>query len=110
MFSSSNPPAGPVYPRDPLEKHHDLAAIAEAWGVDWETARRAFIDEEGVLILGDEGRHDGKRPYLTIRIPDSVLHRVYATRTERRFHAPMPRTRTMISKSKSETSHPPFAA
>lgn len=87
MILRSNSLTGPVFPQDPLEKHYTLQAIAEIWGVDPETVRRTFIDEEGVLILGDPDRRDGKRSYLTIRVPESVLTRVYAKKTKRKFSA-----------------------
>jgi hypothetical protein len=77
-----------VYAGDPHETHYTVKEIAKEWRVDEETVRQAFIDEVGVLIIGDQERHDGKRAYLTIRIPESVLHRVYAERTARRFHLP----------------------
>lgn len=84
-FNSS---PGPVLLRDPLEAHYSLKQIAEKWGCDAETVRQAFIDEDGVLILGEETRNDGKRAYLTIRVPESILNQVYAKRTTRKFHNP----------------------
>jgi hypothetical protein len=77
---------------DPHETHYSVQQIAEEWGVDPETVRRVFIDEEGVLILGKKDRRDGKRVYLTVRIPESVLRRVYLERTKRNFHALRNRT------------------
>jgi hypothetical protein len=73
---------------DPLEEHYTLKEIGKLWKVDEETARKAFLDVGGVLIMGDQDRHDGKRAYLTIRVPKSVLEYVYRLRTTRRFHAP----------------------
>jgi hypothetical protein len=66
----------PLDPRDALERHYSLKQIADKWGWDPETVRQAFIDEDGVLILGNANRKDGKRAYLTIRVPESVLDRV----------------------------------
>jgi len=79
--------------------------VAEEWGVDAETVRRTFIDEEGVLILGDQLRRNGKRAYLTIRIPESVLKRVYSERTTRKFHGPRTRsTRNSAAGKKGQQS------
>ena len=83
MRFNSSP--SPVFPREPLETHYTLKQIAEKWGCDDETVRQTFIDEDGVLILGEQTRNDGKRAYLTIRVPESVLNRVYAERTKRQF-------------------------
>jgi hypothetical protein len=78
---------------DPFEEHYSLQEIAQKWGVDYETVRKEFIDREGVLILGDQERKDGKRAYLTIRVPRSLLEQVYRERTTRKFYAPRrPRT------------------
>jgi len=53
--------------------------IAEAWRVDISTVRRLFIDQPGVLKLGQSRR--GKRSYVTLRIPVSVAERVYKERS-----------------------------
>lgn len=74
--------------RNPHEPHFTLKEVAKEWRVDEETVRQMFIDEEGVLIFGEQDRRDGKRVYLTMRIPESVLNRVYAARTMRKFQAP----------------------
>jgi len=44
------------------------------------TVRRMFIDEPGVLKYGKASRHDGRRDYVTLRIPESVARRVYEQR------------------------------
>lgn len=72
---------------DPLEEHYSLQEIAQKWGVDYETVRKEFIDRNGVLVLGDQNRKDGKRAYLTIRVPRSLLEQVYRERTTRKFRA-----------------------
>jgi hypothetical protein len=104
-----SPNAGPgrfsAYPGDPHEAHYSVQQVAEEWGVDAETVRRTFIDEEGVLILGDQLRRNGKRAYLTIRIPESVLKRVYSERTTRKFHGPRTRsTRNSAAGKKGQQS------
>lgn len=57
--------------------------LAELWKFDESTIRRMFIDEPGVLIYGKEQRRDGRRDYVTLRIPESVVRRVYERRTRR---------------------------
>jgi hypothetical protein len=51
------------------------------WGFDHTTIRRMFIDEPGVLKEGKQVRRDGKRPYVSLRIPESVARRVYERKT-----------------------------
>lgn len=75
-------------PLDPLEPHYTLQEIAKEWKVDAETVRKEFINEPGVLVLGSQSRKDGKRNYVILRIPASVLKRVYERRTQRKFSAP----------------------
>lgn len=94
-------------PRDPLETHYTLKQIAEKWSCDDETVRQAFIDEDGVLILGNENRNDGKRTYLTIRVPESVLNRVYGERTKRQFHVPKRRISIRKPRAKRPSGNPP---
>jgi hypothetical protein len=44
------------------------------------TIRKLFLQEPGVIRFG-RGRHCGKRPYFTLRIPHSVAERVWARMT-----------------------------
>jgi len=83
MKRRSNPTDGPLYPQDPHEVHYTLGEIALEWNADPETVRNVFIDEPGVLNLGEIDRRDGIRQYLVLRIPASVLKRVYERRTQR---------------------------
>jgi len=39
-----------------------------------------FIEEPGVFVYGKERRRDGRRDYVTLRIPASVVERVYRRR------------------------------
>jgi hypothetical protein len=49
------------------------------WALSEKTVRRMFEDEDGVLNWGaPETRR--KRGYRTLRIPESVLHRVHRKR------------------------------
>jgi hypothetical protein len=66
-----------------IERHFTPQEIAESWVLDESTIRRIFIDEPGVLKLGKANRRDGKRDYVTLRIPQSVLQRVYQRRAGR---------------------------
>jgi hypothetical protein len=45
--------------------------------VSVSTALRMFQDRPGILKFGKAGRRDGKRDYVTIRIPESVFAQVY---------------------------------
>ena len=60
----------------PGERHFTPAEVAELWHFDVETIRRLFDNEPGVMVLQTLARR-GKRPYRTIRIPQSVLDRVH---------------------------------
>ena len=60
----------------PAERHYAPAEVAELWQFDVETIRRLFQAEAGVLVLQAPVRK-GRRPYKTIRIPQSVLERVH---------------------------------
>jgi len=65
-----------------LERHYTVAEIAELWHVDESTIRRIFQDEPGVLRVGTRLRSNrGQRSYISIRIPASVVERVYGNRT-----------------------------
>jgi hypothetical protein len=59
-----------------LERHFSPAELAEVWGVSYETIRNLFRSESCVLKIGERNpRH--KRPYLTVRIKESVAIRVH---------------------------------
>ena len=60
----------------PAERHYAAAQVAELWQFNVETIRRLFQDEPGVVVLQAPVRK-GRRPYKTIRIPQSVLERVH---------------------------------
>jgi MarR-like DNA-binding transcriptional regulator SgrR of sgrS sRNA len=64
----------------PLERHLTPKEIAELWQLDESTVRRIFIDEPGVLKIGATiGR--GRRSYVTLRIPETVLQRFHQERS-----------------------------
>jgi hypothetical protein len=60
----------------PVERHYAPSEVAQIWQFDVETIRRLFQDEPGVVVLQALIKK-GKRPYKTIRIPQSVLERVH---------------------------------
>ncbi len=64
-----------------FERHYTPEELAELWHFDESTIRRMFMDEPGVLTYGKESRHDGRRDYVTLRIPESVALRVHRKRS-----------------------------
>jgi hypothetical protein len=71
-----------------LEQHYSIPQIARQWSLSPNTVRRIFFNEPGVLRIGQPSRLLGgqkkkyKRHYFTLRIPESVLLRVQARRTQ----------------------------
>jgi hypothetical protein len=58
------------------EKHYSVIEIAKLWALSEKTVRKIFESEPGVIHwTADERLH--KRGYRTIRVPESVLHRVH---------------------------------
>jgi hypothetical protein len=58
------------------ERHYAVTEVAEMWNLSPDKVRDLFEHEPGVLVIGDRNpRH--KRRYLTLRIPQTVLQRVY---------------------------------
>jgi hypothetical protein len=63
------------------ERHYTASEIAEMWRLDASTVRRLFRDVPGVLKIGERGVRRGRqREHLTIRVPESVLHRFHRER------------------------------
>ena len=56
-----------------LEKHYTVDELAELWNLSRETIRRLFQDVPGVLAFGVDASYG--RPYITLRIPESVVIR-----------------------------------
>lgn len=65
---------------DPFERHFTAAELGALWKLDESTIRRMFQDEPGILKIGKSNRRDGKRDYVTLRIPEAVARRVYEER------------------------------
>lgn len=71
------PPSKPAMPASAaFEKHYCVSEVAELWGLSERTIRRIFTDEPGV-IKWESGETRYKRGYTTLRIPESVVHRVH---------------------------------
>ena len=65
----------------PFGRHFTAAELADLWKFDESTIRRMFQDEPGVFKIGKSKRRDGKRDYVTLRIPEAVALRVWQERT-----------------------------
>jgi hypothetical protein len=58
------------------EKHYSINEIAKLWALSEKTVRRIFQREPGVIHWSrEETLH--KRGYRTLRVPETVLHRVH---------------------------------
>jgi hypothetical protein len=58
------------------EPHYTVDEVAQLWKLSTDFVRRLFRDEPGVLVISPRQRK-GKRAYVTLRIPQSVLERVH---------------------------------
>ena len=58
-------------------QHYTVKDIGTMWKLSEDAVRKIFENEPGVLIFGEEKRNRYKRRYRTLRIPESVLERVY---------------------------------
>ena len=70
-----------VSPGFSFERHYTPKELAALWALDETTIRRLFYDEPGVLKIGKSNRRDGKRDYVSLRIPQSVALRVHRKRS-----------------------------
>ncbi len=64
-----------------FERHYNPKELASIWHLDQTTVRRLFQDQPGVLKVGKSNRRDGKRDYVSLRIPQSVAERVHRERS-----------------------------
>jgi len=62
------------------ERHFSVGTLAELWSYSEDTITRMFAELPGVLKIGTPGGR-GKRPRLTLRIPESIALKVYADKT-----------------------------
>jgi hypothetical protein len=58
------------------QHHYSADQVAKMWNLSPDTVRRLFHGEDGVLKIVRPGNRS-KRTYVTLRIPESVLNRVY---------------------------------
>ena len=58
------------------EKHYSVIEIAKLWALSEKTVRRIFEREPGVIHWSTEEKLH-KRGYRTLRVPETVLHRVH---------------------------------
>src|SRR5579871_765030 len=72
----SAPPLLQGSPSSSAERHYSVAEVSAAWNLSQDAVRKIFQNEPGVLVLGGQGSPHARK-YTTIRIPDSVLQRVY---------------------------------
>lgn len=63
------------------ERHYAVGEIGALWNLSSDAVRKLFQDEPGVLVLGDQASPHRRR-YTTLRIPESVLQRVYRRMTK----------------------------
>lgn len=64
------------------ERHYSVGEVGAMWRLSQDAVRRLFQDELGVLVLGDDQGSAHKRRYTTLRIPESVVQRVYRRMTK----------------------------
>jgi hypothetical protein len=55
-------------------KYYTVTELAIEWGLSTDVIRRRFVDEPGVIVISSS--RPGRRPYRTLRIPQSVAERV----------------------------------
>jgi hypothetical protein len=58
------------------ERHFTVHEIAESLNISYDSARRLFLDEPGVVVIASPPKKY-KRRHRTLRIPESVFERVY---------------------------------
>lgn len=66
-----------------LERHYSVQEIGELWQLSSTTVTRLFRDEPGVLKIGRDRPSRGRRNYMTLRVPESVVERVHRRLTVR---------------------------
>ena len=60
-----------------LEPHFSIKEVAVLWKLSPGVVRAIFRDRQDVLRIG-HGETRSKRGYTTLRIPQSIVERVYA--------------------------------
>jgi len=64
-------------PSTVVERHYTVKELAAIWRLSSSSIIRLFRDEPGVLKIGRERPLRGRRSYITLRIPESVVQRVH---------------------------------
>jgi hypothetical protein len=59
-----------------LEQHYTPLQIGQLWGLSARLVRETFRNEPGVMVV-DRPEQMHKRGYASLRIPESVMRRVY---------------------------------
>ena len=59
------------------ERHYTVQELSEVWKLSSATITRMFRDEPGVLAIGHRQLSRHSRSYVTLRVPESVVERVY---------------------------------
>jgi transcriptional regulator GlxA family with amidase domain len=62
------------------QPHYTVDDVAKMLNMSRDSVTRLFRNEDGVLKIARPGNRY-KRAYTTLRIPENVLHRVYARMT-----------------------------
>jgi transcriptional regulator GlxA family with amidase domain len=60
-----------------VERHYTVKDLGALWKLSTTTVARLFRDEPGVLKIGRDQPRRVRRSYTTLRIPESVVQRVY---------------------------------
>ena len=66
--------------RHTLDRHYSVQEVADLWGLNPQTIRKIFQYEEGVLVIEKplpQLTRTKRKPRATLRIPESVMHRVH---------------------------------
>ncbi len=58
------------------ERHYTVDEVSAMWSLSRESVRKIFLAESDVPKIARPGNRY-KRSYVTLRIPESVLNRVY---------------------------------
>jgi len=62
------------------ERHFSVGTLAELWSWSEDTVTKMFADVPGVMKIGTAAGRGG-RPRITLRIPESIAHKVYDEKT-----------------------------
>lgn len=69
-------PSNSVVPKFAVQ-HYTVSEIASLWKLSEKSVRKLFENEPDVLIFGNHKPRFSRRRYLTLRIPEFVVERVY---------------------------------